>query len=172
MSTPFPVGAAATDIILVRNMLPWADRVQSRPIPLRRIAIGSDLWIGPIPHAIQELVLKACRAPGVNFDPVRHESYKYGIYRMYRAVPSARYDFDADRRLALTLLLSRVVRPTSASFQVAARVLFDRPKPEVYPLECSGPGSSAWTSRPARDWLTPADCRESVGSLNSVTFFL
>jgi hypothetical protein len=163
---PLPyANAEIVDVVFVKNMLPFARRRRHHgkriSIPRRPMEIAPQLWLGPIPESLRADVVAACLPPGLNFNPVRHDSYLYGYFLTYKGnVSGSTYDFAPARELSRALMLSRLIQPNSASFQMAARVRKDRGEISIRPLESHGPGSNAWVAQPERDWITVGQARQ------------
>lgn len=129
------------------------------------VEIAPGIWLGPTPFA--EQILDACQPIGHNMKrPYLQFGSLYGFYRVYESAPyPERHDFDPDRRLRTALQLSRLVRPTSTSWEYAAQIWQDGATPEILPARFTGVGSQAFVLNEDEDWLRDEDVEALRGVL-------
>jgi hypothetical protein len=122
------------------------------------LQLAADLWLGPVPQV--ELLLDACEHRGHNSPkPFRQFASLYGFYRTYEGVELPdRHSFDPDRRLRTCLQLSRLVRPTSVSYEFAGQIWgSDTEDLEIIPAGFTGVGSQAFVLDEDQDWFRDED---------------
>ncbi len=133
----------------------------SRNAIRNRFNLSNDLRIDRLPRELSDKIIKACEPAGYNFDPVRQGGQLYSFVR--ENPPRIHYyKWDPDRRLQLCLALSRIVHPTSVSFEYAARIFTDYKGnlQMVVPGPVSGSGSKAFVVDTAHDFLTEKNGKE------------
>jgi hypothetical protein len=179
LSSPFGEDAAvrAVDALLpiVSPMLkPWIiDEntpivdvlvvLETAPVPdgeriTKAVTLYDDLELIPLTQSSATPILHACDPPGINFSPV---DLRRPLYALQRHAPprDPLYGWDSDERLQLCVTLSRLVRPTSMSFDFTARIIGSLVggRHEIIPGPVRGFGSEAFVASPERDWLSPQD---------------
>jgi hypothetical protein len=122
------------------------------------IELAPGIWLGPAPFA--EQILDASQPAGHNTPrPIRQFRSLYAFYRTYENPPYPdRHDFDSDHQLRTTLQLSRLIRPTSTSWEYAAQVWESNDNElEILPAGFTGVGSQAFVLNEDSDWLRDED---------------
>jgi hypothetical protein len=131
--------------------------LRARP-PEGNFELGSDLWVGGLPHGIRSnLVFDACSPAGYNFNPVRQYGCRYAICRRVQPRQSDHYEWDSDGWLLRVLFLSRLIRPTTIGTNLSAKLYFrDGELQMIVPGPTSGFGTNAWVVEDSkwRDWLS------------------
>ncbi|MGA3012292.1 MAG: hypothetical protein ABSD72_18700 [Terracidiphilus sp.] len=131
--------------------------LRARP-PEENFTLGSDLWVGDLPHGIRsDLVFDACSPAAYNFKPVRQYGCRYAICLGVQPRQSDHYEWDNDGWLRRVLFLSRLIRPTTISTNLSAKLYFHDGELEmIVPGPTSGFGTHAWVVADFkwRDWLS------------------
>jgi hypothetical protein len=123
--------------------------------------LASDLTVIPVSSGLRDVLYAACDPPGIGKSKFRIDLRKRPLYAFVRSNPprDSTHAWDPDHRLQTCLALSRLVRPTSASFRYSARIVGDigADRFEVTPGIVRQFGAEAWTSQPDQDWLSVDD---------------
>src|SRR2546426_5042689 len=113
MNLHLPLPGSAIDVLLVQDSYHHHDARSRRGVARidAPVAIGPDLWLGPVSGDLAERIRGASEPPGENFHPRRQHFFPYAFYS-----PSAdmEFAFDTGRRLQTAVALSRLVHPTAA----------------------------------------------------------
>jgi hypothetical protein len=126
---------------------------------MHTVKIADDLSLIPISAELCRAIRRACDPPGMG---VRRaiDGRGHPLYTFVRgAAPRTPLrQFDSDRRLQLCVALSRLVRPTSASFRYAVRIVGDIDgRFAMYPGPVRDQLANAWSPEPTDNYLTTAD---------------
>ncbi|HUU41509.1 MAG TPA: hypothetical protein VMW42_11260 [Desulfatiglandales bacterium] len=128
-----------------------------------RFGLSSDLYIDRLPRDLSNKIFKACIPGGYNFEPV----LQFGqLYSFIRDNPPITNDndlrWDSDQRLQICLALSRIIHPTSISFEYAARIITnqDGSPRKIIPGPVSGLGSHAFVVETEFNCLTESDAED------------
>jgi len=119
--------------------------------------LGRDVQLQSLPQQHVDLVMNACEPRGYNFQPIRPYSDLYTFVRMN---PPDEHEWDSDRRLQECVAISRLVRPTSISFEYSARVTLtsEGGLHSVMPGPVGGFGATTWIVQTDHgDWLDAND---------------
>jgi hypothetical protein len=148
------------------------DEIEKYPILNKEITISDNLWIAPINGYIEKAILEYCEPRGL-FDKYENQDGKLEeirpiktfqiSYAFAREKPpeSDKFNWDIDHKLKTLIALSRIIHPTSISFEYSAKLKFnDNELVNVIPGRTSGPGSKAYVADGNRDWLTIEDAEE------------
>lgn len=86
-----------------------------------RINIFSDVWIGKIEKERADEIMQACEPKGYNFN---YRRQYYQLYSVVRELPPGGHTnrWDADQKLQFFMAFSRLIHPTSISFEYTATV--------------------------------------------------
>lgn len=139
--------------------------VKSNPPIDQRIDLDDELWIGKIESKLANRVMDACEPPGsFHHSPIRQYGQLYAYVRE-RIIPLAdSVGWDEDSRLQSCVAVSRLLHPTTVSFEYAARVVvrLNGELDEIFPGPVSGLGSEVWLPKTTnyRNWLVPDDLAE------------
>ncbi len=126
-----------------------------------RFDLSRDLCIDSLSMELSDRIFKACIPTGYNHNPVR----QFGqLYSFIRNNPPRVNDlkWDSDQRLQICCALSRIIHPTSVSFEYAARIITnqDGSPSEIIPGSVSGPGSHAFVVDTDFNYLTESDSED------------
>lgn len=150
-------GEKISDVVIHRT----SPRINPSRKPVKgRFDLSSDLRIDRLSRELADRIFKACEPPGFSFDPIRQFSQLYSFIRV--SPPNINdLQWDSDKRLQLCLALSRIVHPTSVSFEYAARILTTEEElSKIIPGPVSGPGSQVYVVDPEFDYLIEADAED------------
>jgi hypothetical protein len=141
---------------------------QRRPIR-RKFDLSSDLRIDILSRSVSKIVFESCEPPGYNFNPVR----QYGqLYSFIRDIPpiGETLHWDPDQRLQYCVALSRIVHPTTVSFEFAARICENQngEVQKVVPGPVYGSGSLAFVIDPKHNFLVEDDVKKLKVILSSL----
>jgi len=151
-------GEKISDVVVHRT----SPRIDPSKKPVKeRFDLSSDLRIDRLPKGLADKIFEACEPPGFRFNPVR----QFGqLYSFIRDTPPNTNDlqWDTDQRLQRCLALSRIVHPTSISFEFAARIFAseDGEISKIVPGPVSGSGAQAFVVDPKFNYLTDADASD------------
>lgn len=126
---------------------------------MHTVKIADDLSLIPIAGELCRMIRRACDPPGVAVPPAI-DGRGRPLYAFVRARTPRKpvRQFDGDRRLQLCIALSRLIRPTSASFRYAVRIVGDIDgRFAMYPGPVRDQLANAWTPEPTDNFLTTAD---------------
>lgn len=155
------------DVLLVENKIAFvSDRATERPEPIYEShELGNGVWLGPVERNLMKAVIDACEPKGENFHPVINTHAHYGFYRHKPYSESDNlYGFDETGDLRRAVRLSRLVRPTSAGQQYAARVVTTPGASDrmIVPARASGMGAEAYVIDTDSDWMSDDHARALV----------
>lgn len=160
------------------------DRNSLREYPIlnEKIAISDDLSITPINGSLNDQILLNCSLkdkilkciePRGCWSKYQNQDGEWGEnrptklfhikYAFAREDPpeSDQWKWDSDEKLGQLIALSRIIHPTSISYEYSAKLEFNGDKLEkVIPGPTTGLGSQAYVSPIARNWLTEKDAEE------------
>jgi hypothetical protein len=130
---------------------------RARP-PEEDFELGTDLWVGYLPHEISsDLVFDACNPAGYNFRPIRQFGCRYAICRKVDPNQREYYQWDNDGWMRRVLFLSRFIHPTTIATNLSAKLYFENGELQtIVPGPISGFGTHAWVVAQSnwRDWLS------------------
>lgn len=129
----------------------------------RAIDLAADLSVISVSAELRDMIYRACDPPGIGLEGLLAIDLRgRPLYAFVRANVQYGSKWDEGERLQLCLVLSRLVRPTSAALGYAVRLIgrFPSDRYEIKPGPVRGFGTHAWTPEPDRDWLSPADFAE------------
>lgn len=139
----------------------WEDN----PPPRDDLSLGTDFWIGGLPHSIEsEIVFDACEPAGFHFRPIRQFGCRYAFCR--KVSPPSHgpefYEWDHDGVMGRTLFLSRLIHPTTVATHYSARLIFENGTlTTVVPGRVQGYGTHVWiVANEWRDWLSQAEAEQ------------
>lgn len=158
-------GEKISDVVVHRTS-PKIDP-SKKPVKVR-FDLSSDLRIDRLSRGLADKIFEACEPPGFRFDSVR----QFGqLYSFIRDIPPniSSLQWDTDQRLQLCLALSRIVHPTSVSFEYAARIFTceDGAISKIVPGPVSGSGSQAFVVDAKFNYLTDADASDLKGLIQA-----
>lgn len=132
----------------------------SQPPPEARFNLADDLWVGKLDDETAKNILDSCEPTGRWVKkPVKLFSQLYAFVRE-PASEEPLYTWDSDLRLQFCIALSRLIHPTSISFEHAARITYesDGSVREIIPGPVKGFGSEAYVANEnSRNWLITDD---------------
>src|SRR4030095_12011012 len=117
------------------------------------------IYIGLQSKNLWKEVYTACRPRGYSFDPTPQFGQLYAFCNDNPANPSE-YNWDPDKGLATSVVLSRLIHPTSTGFEYSARVVLSLNSQikQIIPGPVSGLLAQAYTDPPVtRNWFTDND---------------
>jgi len=148
------------------------ESLKKYPILNKEITIPDNLWIAPINGYIEKAILEYCAPRGL-YDKYKNQDGKFEeirpikkfqiSYAFAREKPpeSDKFHWDIDHKLRTLIALSRIIHPTSISFEYSAKLKFnDNELVNVIPGLNSGPGSNAYVADGNRNWLTIEEAEE------------
>ena len=128
-----------------------------------RFGLSSELCLDRLPKDLCDKIFETCIPAGYNFKPIR----QFGqLYSFIRDNPPRTNDndlqWDSDQCLQLCLALSRIIHPTSVSFEYAARIITnqDGSLSKIIPGPASGPGAHAFVVDTDFNYLTESDAAD------------
>ncbi len=144
--------------------------LQKYPILKKEIEISDDLWIAPIDRKLADKIIDCCE-PRDFFDKEKNQDGELEGYRLPDFIPYAfkrekppdsdRFNWDIDDKLKGLIALSRIIHPTTISYQYSAKLKFDGiDLLRITPGLTYGPGSYAYIANPGRNWLTEEEAKE------------
>lgn len=148
------------DVVIHTNDFCQPEQVLTQPPYQGRFQLADDLWVGRLDDQISDTVLDVCDPPGLW---ARKPPRLFGQFYAYvrEPIPAEKmYEWDTDNRLLTCVALSRVVHPTSISFQYAAQIVYgsNGKVKEVVPGPVKGHGADASPpNEDQRDWLIRSD---------------
>jgi len=146
------------------------DYWEQSPPPEPDFLLGTDFWIGSLPHKItSEQVFDACEPAGFNFRPSRQFGCRYAFCR--KVYPSSygheHLTWDHDGVLGRVLFLSRLIHPTTIASCHSARLFFENEELSfIVPGHVRGYATHVWiVASKWRDWLSQAEAEQLEYSL-------
>lgn len=140
------------------------ETTQNEYLPIQNdFIITSDLSLKKIDSNLASKIMAACEPAEFNFNPTRIISQ---LYTFVRENPppedDKKFEWDPDQKIQYCILLSRLIHPTSISFEYAARVYLKNNDEVVRIIRgpFQGLGSIAYLADTRRDWLTLNDVIE------------
>lgn len=146
------------DIVFVTTSRTDGEMLVPKPIRTKT-QLYQDIQIGLQSNELWKAVFAACRSRGHSFDPVPQFGQLYALWNDNPVDPSE-FNWDRDQSLATAVALSRLIHPTSISFESSARVMFgpDSHIKQIIPGPVSGLLAHAYVAPSAiRNWLTDSD---------------
>jgi len=133
---------------------------QRKPIQ-RTFDLSSNLRIDILSRSVSKTIFESCEPPGYNFDPVRQYGQQYSFIRDNPPIAEPLH-WDSDQRLQYCIALSRIVHPTTISFEFAARISENEQGEvqKVVPGPVYGLGSLAFVIDPKLNCLSEDDAKE------------
>jgi hypothetical protein len=129
--------------------------------------LAENLWLARIEAGLCDAIANACTPTGENHHPTRNYGFPYAFVRTEAPIAPNPMHFDSDARIGVAIQLSRLVHPTSASFQYAARLqLWDNHR-KIVPANVVSMNRHAFVLDEASDWLVPDDVpalRDIIGA--------
>jgi hypothetical protein len=125
--------------------------------------ITNDLSIKIIDPELANKIMDACEPKEYNNESIRDTTQLYSIVREN---PSHEIDkkseWDADHKIQYCILLSRLIHPTSISFEYGAKVYLGNKNELIRIIRgpYQGLGTIAYLAKTDRDWLTLNDVKE------------
>jgi len=126
-----------------------------------KLIIADDIFIDKLPREESLKVFSACEPKGYNFSPQRQFGQLYSFIRV-NAPESPPLEWDSDERLQLCIGLSRIIHPTTISFEYSSRVRYENNNIlDIIPGPITGFGAKTWVTREEhRNWLTESEGEE------------
>lgn len=126
-----------------------------------KLIIADDIFIDKLPREESLKVFSACEPKGYNFNPQRQFGQLYSFIRV-NAPESPPLEWDSDERLQLCIGLSRIIYPTTISFEYSSRVRYENNNIlDIIPGPIAGFGAKTWITREEqRNWLTESEGEE------------
>lgn len=143
------------------------DTVKSFPPIRNKLMLEENISIEKLPRDLSESIFSSCEPKGAS-DATRQYAQLYSVVR-YNAPASPPLDWDSDERLQICMALSRLIYPTTISFEYSARIIYEDDKiHDIIPGPVSGFGAHAFVSREnSRNWLTEAEGNEIAILINT-----
>lgn len=148
------------------------ESLKKYPILNSEIAISDNLWIAPIIWNIENAILEYCEPRGLydkyetgdgkleEIRPIKKFQIPYAFARE-KPPESDIFNWDIDGKLKGLIALSRIIHPTSISYQYSAKLKFnDNELVNIIPGLTSGSGSKAYVAEKNRNWLTIEEAEE------------
>lgn len=134
---------------------------ESFPPIQTKLIIADDIFIDKLPREESLKIFSACEPRGFNFRPQRQFGQLYSFIRT-NAPESPPTVWDSDKRLQLSIGLSRIIHPTTISFGYSSRVRYENNNiMEIIPGPVAGFGAQTWVaSEEHRNWLTKSEGKE------------
>lgn len=131
---------------------------QNRP-PETDFYLCENFWVGDLPYKVDpDLVFDACASAGLNFRAFRQYGMRYAFCRKTEVTQSDHYyEWDHDVIIGRTIFISRLIRPTTISTSLSARLYFENCKLKtIVPGLTQAPSANAWVvaKNSWRDWLS------------------
>lgn len=137
---------------------------QQNQLPKENFVLGDGFWVGSLPNGIRSnLVFDACAPAGMNFNPVRQYGMRYAFCRRVRPDRTNYYDWDSQSWLGRTIVLSRLIRPTTIGTDLSARLYFEGQELKtIVPGPTQSLGARAWViaKEDWRDWLSVSELEQ------------
>jgi len=133
---------------------------QSPPIQ-NKLIIADDIFIDKLPREEAQELFSACEPKGFNFSPIRQFAQLYSFIRV-NPPDSPPLEWDSDELLQLCIGLSRLIHPTTISFEYSGRVRFiNNNILEIIPGPIAGFGAKTWVAKEEhRNWLIESEGTE------------
>jgi hypothetical protein len=138
---------------------------EQSPPPEPDFLLGTDFWIGSLPHKItSEQVFDACEPAGFNFRPSRQFGCRYAFCRkVYPPTYGPEHlKWDHEGVLSRVLFLSRLIHPTTIAPCHSARLFFvNEELSYIVPGHVQGYATHVWiVASEWRDWLSQAEAEQ------------
>lgn len=132
--------------------------LETNPPVKSKILIVPDLWIEKLNTSEADKIMDACQPQGFNYSEKRQYAQMYSIVRCV----SDDQKWDSDDVLQTVIALSRIIHPTTISYEYSAIVTRDTQENiiRVVPGPVSGPGADAFIADNTRNWLTESEVNE------------
>jgi len=126
-----------------------------------RLVISNDVLIDILSREERQKIFSACEPRGFNFNSSRLFGQLYSFIRINPPEPTL-LKWDSDERLQLCIGLSRIIHPTTISFEYSSRVRYeDTNILEIIPGSIAGFGAKSWVATEEhRNWLTETEGNE------------
>lgn len=137
------------------------EEIKQFPPIQNKLIIADDVFIDKLQREESLKVFSACEPRGFNFSPQRQFVQLYSFIRV-EAPESPPLEWDSDERLQLCIGLSRLIHPTTISFEYSGRVRYENNNIfEIIPGPIAGFGAKTWVAREEyRNWLTESEGKE------------
>jgi hypothetical protein len=136
---------------------------ENRP-PKEGFVLSEEFWVGRLPYDVNsKLIFEACDPAGFNYRPARQYGMHYAFCRRVWPDNANYYEWDSDRRIGITLFMSRLIRPTTIANRYSARLYFqDHELRTVVAGPTQGLGAYAWVVAKDnwRDWLSVSELEQ------------
>lgn len=133
--------------------------LETNPPVKAKILIVPDLWIEKLNNSEAHKIMDACEPPGFEYSCKRQYTQMYSIVRCV----SDDQEWDSDGSIQAIIALSRLIHPTTISYEYSAIVIRDSQGniSRVIPGPVSGSGSEAFVSDDDMgNWLTETEINE------------
>ena len=154
------------DVIMLStgNFHASVETFQKHRPPEKDFYLDDRMWVGRLPQRISsKLVFDACDSPGWQFNPTRQYGMRYALCRKVEPTREAYYHWDHDQTIGNTILLSRLIRPTTIGTSLAARLYFiDGELQTIVAGPTQSNCSHAWVVADDnyRDWLSMSELEQ------------
>lgn len=134
---------------------------KSFPPIQNKLIVSDEIYIDRLPREESLKVFSACEPKGYNFKPKRQFVQLYSFISI-NPPDSLQFEWDSDERLQICIGLSRIIHPTTISFEYSCRIIYkDNDILEIIPGPIAGFGAKTWVaSEEHRDWLTELEGSE------------
>jgi len=129
-----------------------------------KLIITDDIFIDKLPDDESLKMFSACEPKGYKYSPYGSERPFGQLYSFIRvnAPEPPLFKWDNDERLQLCIGLSRLIHPTTISFEYSGRIIYENNEiSEIIPGPIAGFGAETWVaSEDHRNWLTELEGNE------------
>ena len=138
-----------------------SETIRSFPPIQNKLTIENDIFIEKLPRDESLKVFSAFEPKGYNFNPIRQFGQLYSFVRV-NAPESPPLEWDSDERLQMCIGLSRIIHPTTISFEYSCRIRYENNTIlDIIPGPIAGFGAKTWVAKEEyRNWLTESEGRE------------
>ena len=143
-------------VIHTTSEVPFDEEDLKFPPVERRLDLSDQLWVGLLDRDRAELIMDTCEPKMLKvITSVRQFNQRYTFVRELQDTNDP-YGWDEDNELTTAIILSRLVHPTLAGFDYAARIVCDQGVvTQIVPARIVGINTHAFLSpNRRRDWLT------------------
>jgi len=132
--------------------------LETNPSVKSKIVIVPNLWIEKLNTSEAHKIMDACEPKGFNYSCKRQYTQMYSIVRRV----SDDQEWDSDEVLQTVIALSRIIHPTTISYEYSAIVTRNSEEEiiRVVPGPVSGSGSEVFVADDTRNWLTEIEINE------------
>lgn len=148
-------------VIHTTSEVPFDEEDLKFPPVKRGVNLSDQLWVGQLDDGRAELIMNTCELKMLKDIPfVRQFNQRYAFVRELQDADDP-YGWDEDDELTTAIILSRLVRPTLAGFEYAARIVCDQGVvTQIVPARIVGINTHAFMSpNRTRDWLTADEAK-------------